>query len=92
MNFDDIEIRVVEKLDLQNGDVLAVYIKAPQLSAAEKEQIKKQISDAFLPKLIKVLVVNAEVVKMQALRVEEGVYDCPSPYHFYGPVYIKGDE
>jgi len=69
-DFEDIEIKTVEKLDLKDGDVLAVYIKGMP-SQSDITYIERRLTEMFLPKIVKVLVINAETVKLQALRTDD---------------------
>jgi hypothetical protein len=63
------EITKVEKIDIQNGDVLAVFVKGAH-PASELERIKKKLTDDFLPKVVKVEIMNAEIVDLKVLRAE----------------------
>ena len=63
------EITKVEKIDVENGDVLAVMVKG--LHAPEAlEHVKKSMTDSFLPKIVKVVILNAESVELKVIRAE----------------------
>ena len=58
------EVIKTEKVEVNDGDVLAVYIRG-YLSAEAREMEKQRIIKAFLPKTIKVLIVNVDAVQLQ---------------------------
>ena len=66
------EIQKVEKLDLQNGDYLAVFIKG-HIPMEASERLKCQLEKDFLPKIVTVRVFNADLVELKVLRVSEEI-------------------
>lgn len=64
-------IERVLKIDVEDGDVLAICLKGSYLSAEKREQIIKGFQDAFLPKNVKVIMVNADVMDLKVVRVKE---------------------
>lgn len=70
MKLEDIEVKTVEKLDLRDGDVLAVHIPE-RISESESERVKYQIKKLFLPLRVKVLVIAGTDARLEALRVNE---------------------
>ena len=65
--FEELDIKAVEKIDIDNGDVLAVYVNGRH-SMEELEKLKQELSILFLPKKVNVIVLNYELVKMQVIR------------------------
>lgn len=65
--FDDVEVKSVEKIDINSGDVLAVYVRGV-MPVEILERLKHDIKKEFLPKKINVLVINADSVKMQVIK------------------------
>jgi hypothetical protein len=61
------EIVRVEKVEVNEGDVLAVYVRG-LLSAEARAMEKQRIEKAFLPKAIKVLILNADAVQVQVFK------------------------
>jgi hypothetical protein len=64
------EIIKAETICVEDGDVLVVYVK-PSVPLAVRERTKKDIANLFLPKIVKVIVCNADlVVDIKVIRAE----------------------
>ena len=63
------EITKVEKIDIEDGDILAVFIKGVH-SQEMFAKVTKELSASFLPKIVKVHVFNADVVELKVIRAE----------------------
>jgi len=63
------EITRVEKIDIEEGDLLAVFVKGYH-SMESLEGTKKLLVDSFLPKQVKVVIVNVDIVDMKVFRAE----------------------
>lgn len=63
------EITKTEKIDVEEGDLLAVFVKGYH-SLEKLEKVKKELTDSFLPKKVKVVIVNEEVMDMKVFRAE----------------------
>jgi hypothetical protein len=66
---EEINIDRVEKIDVENGDVLAVFVERP-VPPELLEESKRKIEDAFLPKKVRVVILNAALVEMKVLRAK----------------------
>lgn len=64
------EITKVEKIDLKNGDYLAVFVKG-NVPMAIIEDMKRRIEIDFLPTIVKVQIFNADLVEIKSFRVEQ---------------------
>ncbi len=65
-----IEIDSIKRIDVKDGDVLAVFVKGRQ-SAESLILMKQKIANDFLPSVVKVEIFNAEIVDMKVFRVVE---------------------
>lgn len=63
------EITKTEKIDIEDGDVLVVFVKGYH-ALVELERVKKTLADSFLPKKVKVVIADGEVIDMKVLRAE----------------------
>jgi hypothetical protein len=66
------EITKVEKIDVQSGDYLAVFIKG-NFPFEIHERIRQQLVKDFLPKNVTVKIFNADLVELKVLRVSEEI-------------------
>jgi hypothetical protein len=69
MSFPEIEVVKVEKIDIQDGDVLAVYLRG-MYSVERMQATKEMFVNAFLPKKVKVVLVNGDAADLRVLRTE----------------------
>ena len=67
---ENVEISNVEIISPIDGDVIAVYVKGYHSQEA-LEFMKKEIRTSFLPKIVKVIIINAELVDIKVMRVNE---------------------
>ena len=65
----DITIDKTEVLKVQDGDVVAVFIKG-SVPIAEIERMCATLQNAFSPKRVTVKAFNAEMVEIKILRPE----------------------
>lgn len=65
--FDELEIKTVEKIEVESGDVLAVYVKN-RISHEETERLRLELQKSFLPRKVNVIVLNYELVKLQVIK------------------------
>ena len=66
---EDIKIERTEVLKVQDGDVVAIFIKHPAPAEAI-ERMCLSLYAAFLPKKVVVKAFNAELVEIKVLRPE----------------------
>jgi len=67
---ESITIEKAEIIKVQDGDVVAVFVKGYQPSDEEKERIRTYLEKSFLPKIVKVHVFNSALVEIKVLRAE----------------------
>ena len=68
---EEVQVKYIMKIDVEEGDVLAVALKTSYISEAGREKLRKEMQDAFLPKVIKVVVINADVVDLKIIQIVE---------------------
>lgn len=62
-------VQVTEVVRVEEGDVLAVMVRG--LHTPETlEQMKQKMSNLFLPKIVKVVILNIDAVELKVIRVE----------------------
>lgn len=64
---EEVQITKVQKINIQDGDVLAVYVLHP-LPIQAQVIVKENFERSFLPRKVKVLILNAEAMELEVLR------------------------
>lgn len=65
----EIEIKNAEIIRAQDGDVIVVSVKG-YAHAPELERVKEELTKLFLPKSVKVVIVNGEILELKVMRAE----------------------
>ena len=63
------EITKTEVIRVEDGDVLAVFVKGSHLSSV-LERVKQKLTNDFLPKKITVEIINADAIDLKVIRVQ----------------------
>lgn len=63
------EITKIEVINVQDGDVLAIFVKGHHMKET-LERLKIELAEKFLPKKIEVAIVNADLIDLKVLQAE----------------------